>query len=79
MLEQARVNRQPKWRTSSDVCAFTDGERHLGHVVRTDGLWWAFDATSMDDERKSFRLLGSFCSFGAAKETVEQAISPSRL
>jgi hypothetical protein len=63
----------PSWRDSRDVCALSDGERHLGHIVLRSGQWRAFDATHLNDARDGFRHLGNFSSIVVAKAAVEQS------
>lgn len=65
---------KPNWCDSSYICAFSDGERHLGHIVYT-GLWNAFDATCMNDNQNGYRDLGNFPSIAAAKAAVENSIA----
>ena len=58
------------WRDSETVCALADDERHLGHVVLTNGLWFAFDATHFNEKSNGYRLVGSFISLSTAKEAL---------
>jgi hypothetical protein len=66
------------WRDSGSVCSLADSERHLGHIVRADKLWLAFDATHVNDTGTGFRLLGSCTSITAAKHAVEQVLEHNR-
>jgi hypothetical protein len=61
----------PAWRNSPEICALADGERHLGHIVRIGGRWYAFDATHFNESSDGFRGLGSFACISSAKEAVE--------
>jgi hypothetical protein len=65
------MDRTPGWRDSRHVCALSDGDRHLGHIVLIAGQWCAFDATHLDDKRSGFRDLGTFPSVAVAKAAVE--------
>jgi hypothetical protein len=62
---------QPVWRDSDSVCGLSDQERHLGHILKIDGRWHAFDGTHFNGESNGFRSLGSFASLTTAKEAVE--------
>jgi len=62
------------WRDSPSICSLADFERHLGHVVRADKLWLAFDATRVNETGTGFRLLGSCTSITAAKHAIEQVL-----
>ena len=61
------------WRDSSQVCVYSDRERHLGHVVRSGDGWIAFDGTHTSAFGNTFRPLGFFQSEEAAKEAVQSA------
>src|ERR1700723_1786491 len=37
------------WRHSNHICALSDGERHVGHIVKIGGRWHAFDAMHSND------------------------------
>jgi hypothetical protein len=69
--KQIVQDRTPGWRDSRHVCALTDGERHLGHIILKAGKWVSFDATHLDDARTGFRHLGTFHSLQVAKAAVE--------
>jgi hypothetical protein len=69
-------DKTPGWRDSNNVCALSDGDRHLGHVVLKARRWNAFDATHLDDNRSGFRSLGTFASLNHAKAAVEKSIAP---
>jgi hypothetical protein len=68
-------DRTPGWRDSRNVCALSDGDRHLGHVVLKAGLWHAFDATHLDDRRNGFKSLGIFIRNATAKAAVEAGVA----
>ncbi len=61
------------WRVSRSVGALTDGERHIGHVVRNQGRWDAFDATQLASDGEGFLLVGTFHTLEAAQQALEQA------
>jgi hypothetical protein len=74
MFGEAMVpDKTPCWSDSTFVCAFSDEDRHLGHIVLKGGLWYAFDATHMNDAGDGFRNLGSFPSINVAKAAVESS------
>ena len=61
-----------EWRTSAHICALSDGERHVGHIVRVGGRWHAYDAMHSNEKGDGFLSLGTFIAVDAAKEAVEQ-------
>lgn len=61
------------WRTSSHICALSDGERHIGHVVRIGGCWHAYDAMHSNETGDGFLTLGTFAAVEAAQQAVEQS------
>jgi hypothetical protein len=61
------------WRNSGEVCALSDGHRHLGHIVLNAGRWTAFDATHPDDSGNGFKHLGTFRTIAGAKAAVESS------
>jgi len=61
------------WRNSDHICALSDGERHVGHIVKIGGRWHAFDAMHSNDAGDGFRSLGTFASAGPARDAVEQS------
>ena len=61
-----------EWRTSAHICALSDGERHVGHIVRVGGRWHAYDAMHSNETGDGFRSLGTFIAVDAAKQAVEQ-------
>ena len=63
------------WGISESVCALQDGERHLGHIVKTVGGWSAFDATHLNLQNDGMRELGYFSTLDAAKAAVESSIA----
>jgi hypothetical protein len=60
------------WRISAHICALSDGERHVGHVVKVGGRWHAFDAMHSNKMGDGFRPLGNFGTLEPAKRAVEQ-------
>ena len=61
------------WQNSDHTCALSDGERHIGHVVKIGGRWHAFDATRSNDAGDGFRALGTFLSVESARNAVEHS------
>jgi len=61
-----------EWRISDHICALSDGERHVGHIVKIGGRWHAFDAMHSNEKGDGFRSLGTFAAAGPAREAVEQ-------
>jgi hypothetical protein len=61
------------WHVSGDVCAFADSERHLGHVLKVESAWVAFDGTHLADDGQYFRVIGTFADPASAKIAVEFA------
>ena len=80
LLEKAREPFQaspeliPVWRESADVCALTDSERHLGHAIRVDQQWIAYDAIHVNPSNQGFRVIGTFQTLAAAKQAIENAV-----
>jgi hypothetical protein len=66
-------DRTPCWHDSGLVCAFSDRDRHLGHIVLKRRQWYAFDATHLNDAGDGFRYLGAFSSIHVAKAAVESS------
>jgi hypothetical protein len=62
---------RPGWRISDGVCTRADNERHLAHIVRLGGRWFAFDATRSSDEGGGFLFLGSFTRKETAMDVAE--------
>lgn len=60
------------WRVSRNVGALTDGERHVGHVIKASGQWHAYDAMHRSEGGAGFRLLGSFAALESAQQAVER-------
>jgi hypothetical protein len=60
------------WQDSDHICALSDGERHVGHIVKIGGRWHAFDAMHSNEAGDGFRSLGTFASAAPAREAVEQ-------
>ena len=77
MREKLAPNKASCWFDSSAVCALSDTDRHLGHVVFNKGRWEAFDATHLNDARDGFKYLGAFPTSADAKAAVEASISPT--
>lgn len=64
---------EASWEDSDIVCALATRERHLGHVTK-EGLWYAWDATHVDEASHGFRCVGSFPDLASAKQIVELAV-----
>ena len=74
--KQAQTSAAASWRDSRNVCAFSDADRHLGHIVRAGEGWIAFDATHATNHGASLQSLGFFATRAAAKEAVQMATVP---
>ena len=74
-LTQTPLIAAATWRNTSRICAYADGERHLGHAVRAAKGWLAFDATHASPSGNTFLSLGYFPSVLAARHAVQSAIS----
>ncbi|HVW08525.1 MAG TPA: hypothetical protein VHC90_08085 [Bryobacteraceae bacterium] len=66
------------WRISAHICALSDSERHLGHIVKVGMRWHAYDATHSNETGDGFLCLGNFVSMESAKEAVEQSCGVRR-
>jgi len=55
------------------VCAFADSERHLGHILKVESAWVAFDGTRLGENGIGFRVIGTFADLDSAKIAVEFA------
>lgn len=60
------------WTDSETVCCLANSERHLGHIVKADESWLAFDATHLSESGSNFRLLGCCATITLAKYAVER-------
>jgi hypothetical protein len=69
----AKPTRSRLWKTSEHVCAFSDDERHLGHVIRTEH-WNAYDATRLNEASGGFKYLGAFVDPATAMQAVELSV-----
>jgi hypothetical protein len=67
------------WRNSYGFCALVDDERHLGHVVRIDKEWCAFDGTHLNADCAGFVLIGTSRSLSGARELIERNVVESIL
>jgi hypothetical protein len=56
---------------SENVCTFADSERHLGHIVKIESVWGAFNGTRLGENRIGFRVIGTFPDVDSAKISVE--------
>jgi hypothetical protein len=70
---KAAANSLPCWQIGDDVCALADCERHLGHILRAESQWIAFDGTCLGENGVGFRLIGVFPDMESAKTAVELA------
>jgi hypothetical protein len=78
MRQKPFVRHASGWLDSHIVCALSDSERHLGHIVFERNYWKAFDATHLDEPRTGFLYLGTFKAADAAKAAVESSVASSR-
>jgi hypothetical protein len=79
MREKVYVRDISGWWDSEAICALSDSDRHLGHIVLTRNRWNAFDATHLDEARAGFRYLGAYRTQAEAKAAVEaSAAEPKR-
>ena len=78
MMERQDNAGAPAWRISAQICAFSDGERHLGHIVKVGARWHAYDATHSNGTEDGFLCLGNFVSTESAKDAVEQSCGHGR-
>jgi hypothetical protein len=63
----------PHWQIGDDVCALADSERHLGHILKAESQWIAYDGTCLGENGIGFRLIGIFPDIKSAKVAVELA------
>ena len=63
----------PIWSVLEGICAFSDEERHLGHVIQAKG-WHAFDATKLNESVDSYRYVGAFSTRREAMEALERSV-----
>jgi len=78
MMERQYDAGAPAWRISAHICALSDGERHLGHIVKVGSRWHAYDATRSNETEDGFLCLGNFISMEPAKGAVEQSCGRSQ-
>ena len=78
MMERQYDAGAPAWRISAQICALSDGERHLGHIVKVGSRWHAYDATRSNETGDGFLCLGNFVSMESAKAAVEQSCGHGR-
>jgi hypothetical protein len=71
------LTRSRSWKNSEYVCAFSDDERHLGHIFRTEH-WNAYDATRLNEASGGFKYLGSFVDLATAMLAVERSVEQKR-
>lgn len=77
--QEAVTTSTPRWQDGEDVCALSDGDRHLGHIERVEAGWKAYDATHPDGERNGFKDLGVFDDVISAKAAVELSCAMVRV
>ena len=70
------LRNEPVWHRSGDICAVSDGDRHLGHIVRTDA-WEAYDATKLNGNGTGFKYLGQFERSVDAELAVNKSLTMS--
>ncbi|HEX4134388.1 MAG TPA: hypothetical protein VHY84_07265 [Bryobacteraceae bacterium] len=56
---------------TGNVGAFADSERHLGHILKVESVWIAFDGTHLGEDGQGFQLIGVFPDPDSAKIAVE--------
>jgi hypothetical protein len=71
-----RICGVPKWCDSESLCAVSDDDRHLGHILRARG-WQAFDSTKLNETGDSYRYIGTFPNKRQAKEAVMNSVVTS--
>jgi hypothetical protein len=69
----AAAHSLPCWQIDDNVCALADFERHLGHILRVESQWIAYDGTCLAETGVGFRLIGIFPDMKSAKIAVELA------
>ena len=62
------------WLNSRSVYALCTKERHLGHIIREQGRWRAFDAIHPIETGNGFLYLGEFRLLREAKIAVEMSV-----
>ena len=78
MMERQYDAGAPAWRISEHICALSDSERHLGHIVKIGARWHAYDATRSSETGDGFLCLGTFVSMDSAKHAIEQSCGRNR-
>jgi hypothetical protein len=73
MEQESGLNPALAWRNSGHICALSDSERHIGHVVKIGGRWHAYDAMHSNEAGNGFRSLGTFVAAETARGAVEQS------
>ena len=61
------ANSSPGWLIGETVCAFAQFREHLGHILKADSQWIAYDATRMSESGVGFRIIGVFPDMDSAK------------
>jgi hypothetical protein len=69
------LDNEPIWCAQESGCALEDSERHLGHIIKTNEGWHAYDATHLNLQEDGIRELGCFADLAAAKTAVETSIA----
>jgi len=73
LYANSHVNQLGYWRVGGKACAFADSERHLGHILKVDSQWLAWDGTRLGESGIGFRLIGAFTDISSARIAVEFA------
>jgi hypothetical protein len=78
-MPQANVPLNPlgRWRMGRGLCAFADSERHLGHILKAEWQWVAYDGTRLSEGGIGFRIIGTFPDMDSAKVAVEFVSIPT--
>jgi hypothetical protein len=67
------ANTLARWQIHETVCALSDSERHLGHILKGGSRWIAYDGTRLGESGTGFRIIGTFPDMKSAKIAVELA------
>ncbi len=73
LYANSHVNPLGCWHMGGKVCAFADSERHLGHILKVESQWLAYDGTRLGESGIGFRVIGAFTDISSARIAVEFA------
>ena len=71
--QRAAIEQHSTWRNGLYICALSDGNRHLGHIVKLE-VWHAYDSIHLNDQQNGFRYSGEFERLSDAKRAVEHSV-----